>query len=242
MPTFEAEAATAVAAPTWTTDELEAEVDAAPPVVPALPEAADEIETDQASAPKVKRRERKKAHEPKDRERQPRSRVFTATVVLACLVLVLLAGVVAVRALRHPATTTPAAKTTPPAAHVSHSPDAARMQSATDAVDSATTAAQVGLTSLGDLPTTSNVAKVIYPYIASLQLYESVLASGDVPPSARAAASSASAQVRHELSFLDTISGLQPAQLGAYLQQFGTEATQLQATLSALDQELTTAS
>ena len=109
-------------------------------------------------------------------------------------------------------------------------------------MDSATTAAQVGLTSLADFPTTSNVAKVIYPYIASLQLYESVLAGGNVPSSARAAAAGASGQVRHELSFLDTISNLPPAQLGAYLQQFGTEATQLQATLSALEQELTTAS
>jgi hypothetical protein len=116
------------------------------------------------------------------------------------------------------------------------------MQSATDAVDSATTAAQVGVTSLADFATTSNVAKVIYPYISSLQLYESVLAGGGVPPSARAAAASASGQVRHELSFLDTISNLPPAQLAAYLQQFGTEATQLQATLGALEQELTTGS
>ena len=81
VPTFEPDAATALAAPTWTTEELEAEVDAAPPVATALAEAADVIEPDQASAPKVKRRERKKAHQPKDRERQPRSRVFTATVV-----------------------------------------------------------------------------------------------------------------------------------------------------------------
>ncbi len=243
VPAFEPDPATALATPAWTNDELEAEVDVAPPVTPVLPEAAEDvIEPDQASAPKLNRRERKKALQPKDGARQPRSRVFTATVVVACLVLVFLAGVVAVRTLRHPGTTNAAAKTAPPTAHSSSFTDAARIQSATDAVDSATTAAQVGLTSLADIPTPSTVAKVISPYIASLQLYESVLAGGDVPPSARATAASASAQVRHELSFLDTISNLSPAQLGAYLQQFGTEATHLQATLGALERELTTAS
>lgn len=243
VPTFEPDAAAAVGAPMWTTEAHESEVDAAPLVDPVLQEEAGETGPDQASVPKPKRRERKKRQQQKDSERKPRSRVFTATVVLACLVLVLLAGVMAVRALRHPASTTPAAGTAPhSAAAASPSPDAARLQSATDAVDSATTAAQVGLTSLADLPTTSNVAKVIYPYIASLQLYESVLAGGAVPASARPAAASASAQVRHELTFLDTISNLPPAQLASYVQQFGTETTQLQTTLSALEQELATGS
>ncbi len=80
---------------------------------------------------------------------------------------------------------------------------------------------------------------MIYPYISSLQLYESVLAEGAVPAAARSAAANAASEVRQELTFLDTISTLPPAQLGAYLQQFGTDATQLQATLSALEQDLT---
>jgi hypothetical protein len=259
VPTFEPDVATALALapPTWA-PELESEPEEASAVTPALHAGADVVadvdadveadadadvdvavvadaDADDPSSATKKTRARKK-----DRERRPRSRVYTATVVLACLVLVLVAAVVAVRALRHPATTTPTAKTAPPAAApVSPSPDAVRMQSATDAVDSATTAAQVGLTSLSDLPTTSNVAKVIYPYISSLQLYESVLADGAVPAPARSAAANAASEVRQELTFLDTISTLPPAQLGAYLQQFGTDATQLQATLSALEQDLT---
>ena len=60
-----------------------------------------------------------------------------------------------------------------------------------------------------------------------------------MPAAARAAAANAATQVRQELTFLDTISTLPPAQLGAYLQQFGSDATRLQATLSALEQDLT---
>jgi hypothetical protein len=177
----------------------------------------------------------------KNRERQPRSRIFTATVVLLCVLLVLAAAAVAVRSLHHSTPTTPSAKAPARSApRVSPSPDAGRIQTATDAVDSATTAAQVGLTSLAEFPTTSNVARVIYPYISSLQLYESFLAGSTVPVAARAAAASAAAQVRQELTFLDTIASLPPEQLGTYLEQFGTDAARLQATLGALEQDLRT--
>jgi hypothetical protein len=87
-------------------------------------------------------------------------------------------------------------------------------------------------------PTPANVATIINPYISSLQLYEAVLSGSTVPSSATSEAASAKAQARQDLAFLGTIHGLLPLQLGAYLGQVGTEATQLQATLSDLEQSL----
>ncbi len=117
---------------------------------------------------------------------------------------------------------------------------AARIQAATDAVDSATTAASVGLTSLSAFPTPTNVETVINPYISSLQLYETFLSGTKVPSSAQPAAASAEAKIRQDLQFLETIDGLPPQQLGAFLVQFDTDATQLQTTLSTLEQDLRT--
>jgi hypothetical protein len=179
-------------------------------------------------------------------ERKGRSRVFTATVVLACLFLVIVAAAVTVRSLRHSTTTPPAAvHSTPPASaspgtasSASTSAGTARIQAATDAVDSATTAASVGLTSLNAFPTPTNVETVINPYISSLQLFQTFLSGARVPASAKATATSAEAQLRQDLQFLDTIDGLPPQQLGAYLTQFDTDATQLQTTLSTLEQNL----
>ncbi len=232
VPIFEPEAAPVAAvqaAPTWgTSSESEPETAQAPAPVNRPGDDAAEVPT--------------KGRSRKDGKRRPRSRVFTATVVLAVLFLMVVGAVVAVRSInRHSTANAPsAAAHTHSTSRVSPPPDAARMQSATDAVDSATTAAQVGLTSLSNFPTPSNVAKVIYPYISSLQLYQSFLASSTVPVPARAAAASAASQIRQELTFLDTVSALPPEQLGAYLDQFGTDATRLQTTLSALEQELRT--
>ncbi len=171
-----------------------------------------------------------------------RSRVFIATVVLACLFLAVVAAALAVRAMHHPTTTAgPPAQVTPPphaTPPVSSSSGAARIQTATDAVDSATTAASVGLTSLAAFPTPTNVEAVINPYISSLQLYEAFLSATNVPAPAQSAASSAEAQLRQNLKFLDTIDGLPPQQLGAFLAQFDSDATQLQTTLSTLEQNV----
>jgi hypothetical protein len=185
-------------------------------------------------------------------EKPKRSLVFTATVVLAVLILVAVVAVVAVRALHHPTTTAaPSAQvTTPTQAAGTSAPGrsstgtaasgTARIQAATDAVDSATTAASVGLTSLSAFPTPTNVETVINPYVSSLQLYETFLSGTKVPPSAQPAAASAVARIRQDLQFLETIDGLPPAQLGAFLVQFDTDATQLQTTLSTLEQDLRT--
>jgi hypothetical protein len=184
-----------------------------------------------------------------------RSRVFTATIVLACLFLVVVAAAVGVRALRHQPTTAPPAHAASPASTARHttapskgstnkgststaSTNTARIQSATDAVDSAATAASVGLASLSAFPTPTNVETVINPYISSLQLYDAVLEGGQMPPAARPAAASAEAQLRQDLQFLDTIDGLPADQLGAYLTQFNADATRLQTTLSTLEQNL----
>ena len=180
-----------------------------------------------------------------DGEGKQRSRVFKATVVLACLFLVVVAAAVVVRALHHPTTPVPPAHVTSPAPSSSSaatsaaaSAGTARLQTASDAVDSATTAASVGITSLAAFPTPTNVETVINPYISSLQLYETFLTGTKVPASAQPAAASAESQVRQDLQFLDTIDGLPPQQLGAFLVQFDTDATHLQTTLSTLEQNL----
>jgi hypothetical protein len=186
-------------------------------------------------------------------EKPKRSLVFKATVVLAVLFLVAAAAVLAVRALHHPTTTAapPAHVTTPTQAATgtgasgtgsngTAASGTARIQAATDAVDSATTAASVGLTSLSAFPTPTNVETVINPYISSLQLYETFLSGTKVPASAQPPAASAVARIRQDLQFLETIDGLPPGQLGAFLVQFDTDATQLQTTLSTLEQDLRT--
>jgi hypothetical protein len=200
----------------------------------ALHDDGGEAASTGSSMPPTRTSRTKKRH-----ERNRRSRVFTTTVVLACLVLVFVAAVAIVHARRHPtmATTTGGtpARAVPP---TSSATETARIQTATDALDSATTSATVGISSLATFPTPSNVEKVINPYMSSLQLFGTLLAGSTVPAAARPAASSAEAQVRQDLQFLDTIEALPPLQLGSFLKQFDADATQLQTTLSALEQHL----
>jgi hypothetical protein len=154
-------------------------------------------------------------------------------------VLVLVAAAAVVHSRHHPTTvTTTAGVPAPGAAPTSAASETARIQAATDAVDSATTSATVGLSSLPSFPTPSNVEKIINPYVSSLQLYGTVLSGSTVPAPAQSEASNAEAQVHQDLQFLDTIDSLPPLQLGAFLKQFDTDATQLQTTLSALEQNL----
>jgi hypothetical protein len=175
----------------------------------------------------------------KKHEQNRRSRVFTATVVLACLALVLVVAAAVVHSRHHPPTGGAPTHAAPP---TSSSSETARIQTATDALDSATTSATVGLSSLPTFPTPSNVEKVINPYMSSLQLFGTLLSGSTVPSRARSAASNAEAQVRQDLQFLDTIDALPPLQLGAFLKQFDADAAQLQTTLSALEQNLRSAS
>lgn len=182
------------------------------------------------------------AHARKSRRRnaprdEDRSRVFTAIVVLACAALVVIAVAAVMYALQHANAATPPAQTPPP---VSSTAATARIQTATDAIDSATTSATVGFSSMGSFPTPSNVEKIVNPYVSSLQLYGTLLSESKVPAAALSDASSAAAQVHQDVQFLDSIDGLPPVQLGAFLKQFDAEATELQTTLSALEQNLRT--
>ena len=221
-------------------------------MAPSEPWEVDGAREPTSAAPARTRHNRNRAAN--DGEGKPRSRVFKATVALACLFVVLAAAAVGVRAVHHPTTTAaPAAHVVaPPSSNAANAGSAtsaaasaaaasaatARLQTATDAVDSATTAASVGITSLAAFPTPTNVETVINPYISSLQLYQTFLTATKVPASAQPAAANAESQLRQDLQFLDTIDGLPPQQLGAFLVQFDTDATELQTTLSTLEQHL----
>ena len=148
------------------------------------------------------------------KEQNRGSRVFTTTVVLACLALVLVAAAAVVHS-RHDPTTAGAPAHVAPAA--SSSSEIARIEAAPTPVDSATTSASVGISSLATFPTPTNVEKIINPYMSSLQLYGSLLSGSAVPARAQPMASSAEAQVRQDLQFLDTIEALPPLQLGTFL-------------------------
>ncbi len=169
---------------------------------------------------------------------QRRSPVFMATAIVACAFL-LVVGIAAIGHSLHHATTPPAAppaSTGSPAAPTS--PATARVQSATDSVDSATTSARAGLASITGFPTPSNVANVINPYVASLQLYDTFMSGASVPAPASSAAAATLAQVRNDVTFFGTIDGLPPIRLGTYLTAFTTDVSRLQATLSTLEQAL----
>ncbi len=175
-------------------------------------------------------------------DRKPASRILKAAAVMIGILLALIVASVVVRPTHSPSSAGPTTPhhPTPPTHPISatSSADATRAQSATNEVDSATTAARSAVTSLSQFPTPANVATLINPYVNSLQLYETFLAGATMAPSARPAADAALAEVRQDISFLETIDGLPPIQLGAFLHQFMADSTQLQTTLSTLEQEL----
>jgi hypothetical protein len=86
------------------------------------------------------------------------------------------------------------------------------------------------------------VSTVINPYINALQLYDTFLSEPSIPATTQSTAHSAQAEVRQDVQFLRGIDGLPAQRLGAFLQQFETDATQLQSTLSTLEQGLSSAS
>ena len=170
-----------------------------------------------------------------------------AAVAVACVAVVLAAGLVATRVLNR--TTTPVARpaaarpvvTTPPATTLpveSPALAAARLQTATDEADSATTTALAGLSSLPSFPTPTNVAAVVNPYVASLLLYQAYLSGATVPASARQDTTTASEEIRNDLTFLDTINGLPPIELGSFIGQFQSDTAQLQSTLVSIEHDL----
>jgi hypothetical protein len=158
--------------------------------------------------------------------------------IAACILLVVAVGAVVLGSIhRAPSAPSPSHSTTASTAPTSGAA-ISQVRSATDEVASATSGARAGLASLSGFPTPDNVATVINPYVASLRLYEAFMSDATVPVAARSAASTAEAQVRQDVSFLETIDGLPPIGLGAFLQQFATDTTQLQTSLTALEQDL----
>ena len=124
---------------------------------------------------------------------------------------------------------------------VSSQDTVARLESAITDVQSASTAAQAGLTTLTVFPTPARVATIINPYVDSLQLYETLASSVQVPAAARDAAQTADTQVHQDIAFLGTIDNLPSVQLGFFIDDFFARSTQLQSTMDALEHALTPA-
>jgi hypothetical protein len=171
-----------------------------------------------------------------DADPRRHGRAFTAALAVGFLVLVFVAGAVVLASLHH----APKAPTGPAAASTSSASasDVAQILAATKAADAANASAQVKMHTLSGFPTPAKVAKVINPYVASLQHYKTTLTDISAPASARALAVSAHALVTRDLHFLGTINGLPPLRLGSYLEEFGKGADTLHTTLVSLQREL----
>ena len=175
------------------------------------------------------------------RQSEPHSRVYTATVVLACSLLVLVAAVLIIRSFERPSTKpAPQHSTRTPAPTSTNSElrQAARIRAATDEVNLATTTALAGVSSLPFLASPTEVAQVVNPYAESLQLYGSFLSGTQVPAQARTATTQVLADAQLDTSFLGTLQGLAPDQLGSYLHSFYVNAAQLQSSLISLENQL----
>lgn len=165
-----------------------------------------------------------------------RSRALTVAIVLTSLFVVAVAVGVTVPSFRQ-STSTPTNTSKSPAtaaAPVVSSADVARVRAATTAAVAATATARTKLQTLSGFPTPTNVAAVINPYVASLELYSSALTDTAVPKAARTAALSAVVQVTKDQQFLGTVNGLPSLQLGTYLKAFFSDSAQLQTTLTNL--------
>jgi hypothetical protein len=175
------------------------------------------------------------------RDDRQRSRAFSATVVVTALAVVFLA-VAGVMFLLRSSPKAASSATTAPRAAVSHDTvtpaETAHMLTATRGAVAATTAARTNLDSLAVFPTPDKVAAVMNPYVSSLQHYETVLMGTDTPAAARTTALSTLILVTQDVQFLGTVNGLAPVKLGTYLEDFGTNASQLLRTLSTFEREL----
>ena len=228
--------------PTWTTASAPPEADADElQVVNAVDAVDGDSDVDSVDAVDTDAERDPEANSPA----KPRSRVLTATIVLACLFVVVVAAVLGVRAVRHPShattATAPPVTAAPPARTaptVQPSQNVARIQTATDAVDSATDRGERRGHVHDRLPDPYQCRDDHEPVHRGTAALPDGPVRSQVPAAARPSEVSAQAQLRQDLVFLDTIDGLPPAQLGAYLAQFDSDATSLQTTLSTLEQNL----
>ena len=161
------------------------------------------------------------------------------TVAIASLVVVFVAVAVIMSSL-HQSTPAAAGRRVASTPAVSSS-SISQLQAATNTAALVTTTTRSRLEAISGIPTPAKVAAVINPYFSALQNYETALVGTAVPTMAQGAATAALTQVSQDVQFLGTLNGLAPVLLGSYLDQFGKNATQLQADLSRLEGELRTA-
>lgn len=175
------------------------------------------------------------AEEERDTRRPTRTVIIVAAV--ACVLIVVLAGTAIYMSVHHSTTTTtgtPAAATT----HVVSPATSARIHRATAGALTATTTAQHQLLAMPGFPTPAKTARVINPYISSLQDYRDFLSNLTVPAAAQGAKRTATEEINQDLAFLTSINGLEPVQLGTWLVQFGANTVDVQTALSTLEQVL----
>ncbi len=126
-----------------------------------------------------------------------------------------------------------------PARQVSSGATVGRVQDATGYVASATSAVQSGFASFSGIPTTAKVATVTDPFVDSLQLYDTVLASTTLSgQAARKAAGVVDTEVQSDIAYLQTLNAVTPVHLGTYLNGVLDRIAQLQASVSSLQQTL----
>jgi hypothetical protein len=162
--------------------------------------------------------------------RRRRSRVFVVAVVLLCLLFAFVA-VAAIRSSHHNPTAATLGPRAPSTSEVSSS-EVARVELATYAADRATITTRSNLKAISGIPTLTNVAAIILPYVTSLQRYETALAGTVVPAAAQSTVGGVRSLVRQDLQFLGTLDGLPSVGLGTYLAEVGRRSTQLQMAFS----------
>jgi hypothetical protein len=165
-----------------------------------------------------------------------RSRVFVVAVVLLCLLFAYVA-VAAILSSRH----NPPAATAGPRAASPSEVSIAQMEAATVAADRATVTTRSKLEAIPGIPTLTNVAAVILPYVTSLERYETALTGTVVPAAARTSVAGVRSLVAQDLQFLDTLDGLRSLGLGTYLAEVVKRSTQLQTVFGQVEGALHTA-
>jgi hypothetical protein len=172
------------------------------------------------------------------RRRIRQRRAFVTTVVVICLLAAFVAAAAIVSSLHNPT----AATARPPAASTSEVSSSAvsRLHAATVAADVATVTARSKLDAISGIPTLTNVAAIINPYVSSLQRYVFILTGTVVPDPARSVVGGVDSLVSQDVQFLGTINGLPSLGLGTYLAEVGKRSTQLQMAFSEVQGELRT--
>jgi hypothetical protein len=170
------------------------------------------------------------------RRRLRRSRAFMTAFVLLCVIVAAVAAAAIVSSFHNPTVSSagPRAASTPKIS----SSEVSRVQKATETAESATTTARSTLDAITGIPTPTNVAAIINPYVTSLQRYETTLSGATVPASARTGVDGIRSLVGQDVQFLSTINGLPSLSLGTYLAELGKRLTQLQTTFSEVQGKL----